>query len=315
MNINYVYVFLDPRKPGIFQYGDLPYVFPYEPFYVGEGKNNRYKLHLRPSCLKADTNNIKVGKIKHIIEAGFNPLDYVILIYNNLTELEAFEKEIFAIKQIGRININTGVLSNLTEGGDGGCGPSKQKGKTYEEIHGKEKAEQLKKQKSERFQGEKNPMWGKISPRRGKSNSEEMRKMLSIANSKPIKQMTVNMELVKIWPSVSSAAEYLKIAITTICNCVSDKMSNRTGGGFRWEYVDKINQKYLQEHIRKNQRYYKVFNRITQEIFYTDNLHQFSKKIGVNSSDLNKTMKYPNRTCHNLKAEIISKEDYYKNKK
>lgn len=38
------------------------------------------------------------------------------------------------------------------------------KGKTFEEIYGKEKAVELKEKLSERFSGEGNPMFGKPSP-------------------------------------------------------------------------------------------------------------------------------------------------------
>jgi len=37
--IHYVYIYLDTRKPGNFIYDDM--LFNFEPFYVGQGKNNR----------------------------------------------------------------------------------------------------------------------------------------------------------------------------------------------------------------------------------------------------------------------------------
>uniref|UniRef100_UPI0037511A01 LEM-3-like GIY-YIG domain-containing protein n=1 Tax=Acinetobacter sp. TaxID=472 RepID=UPI0037511A01 len=52
----YVYIFLDPRKSGYFSYGDLNFVF--EPFYVGKGKDNRFKRHLNKSCLTDNYNMI-----------------------------------------------------------------------------------------------------------------------------------------------------------------------------------------------------------------------------------------------------------------
>ena len=45
MNNYYVYVYLDPRKQGIYKYDNFE--FNYEPFYIGKGKNNRCNRHLK----------------------------------------------------------------------------------------------------------------------------------------------------------------------------------------------------------------------------------------------------------------------------
>jgi hypothetical protein len=48
MNSFYVYIYLDPRKPGKFHYGE--YCFDYEPFYVGKGKDNRMFTKICKKC-------------------------------------------------------------------------------------------------------------------------------------------------------------------------------------------------------------------------------------------------------------------------
>lgn len=113
MNNFYVYVYLDPRKKGSYTYGK--YSFEYEPFYVGKGKGNRYKQHLLECSLKY--NNIKNNKIKLIIKNGLNPI--ILKIDKNLTEQKALNLEEYLIKKIGRIKLNSGPLTNLTNGGEG----------------------------------------------------------------------------------------------------------------------------------------------------------------------------------------------------
>ena len=44
MNKYYIYIYLDPRKPGNYKYNNL--CFNYEPIYIGKGKGYRYRGHL-----------------------------------------------------------------------------------------------------------------------------------------------------------------------------------------------------------------------------------------------------------------------------
>lgn len=112
MIIYYVYVHLDPRKSGRYEYGD--YCFLYEPFYVGKGKGRRY-LQLYKSRSFHFTN--KINKIK---ESGLEPI--IIKIREGLTEDESFLLESKLISFIGREDLNEGSLVNFTDGGDGSQG-------------------------------------------------------------------------------------------------------------------------------------------------------------------------------------------------
>jgi hypothetical protein len=196
---NYVvYCYLDPKKPGIFLFGNLK--FDYEPIYIGKGKPNRPQRHL--TLYKNNTNRF-YSKLQSIIESGITP-EYKI-IKSNLTEEKSFEYEKHFIELIGRIE-NNGTLTNLTDGGEGQSGfkfsnesklkrsqnfkgvlnpmfgkshseetiskiskskigePSNRKDMTFEEIYGNDKSTDIKQKMSEKGKeriGEKNPMFGK----------------------------------------------------------------------------------------------------------------------------------------------------------
>ena len=113
MKTFYVYVYLDPRKPGKFIYDDL--FFDFEPFYIGKG--TRYRCY---TGIRDKGPSLKITKIKSILKSGNFPI--VIKIYEDLTNSESLEKEIETIKKIGRSNIEKGPLCNMTDGGTGGTG-------------------------------------------------------------------------------------------------------------------------------------------------------------------------------------------------
>lgn len=231
----YVYIFTDPRKPGIFTYGD--FTLYYEPFYVGKGCGVRIKQHLSNSSLNAEYNKIKNKKLKRILKQGFNPLDYCILVYKNLTEKEALQNEESVINTIGRIDLKKGPLSNLTNGGEGFAGIQSQlKGKTYEEIHGPEKAEFLKKEKSKRFAGNKNPMFGK-SANKGKPMSDDTKRRLSDVKKQPVYKICKHTgKILKRYSCAEEAAKDVGVGLSALHNCLSKNCKTKSSAGFYWKY-------------------------------------------------------------------------------
>jgi hypothetical protein len=109
----YVYVYLDPQKPGVFNYEEIE--FSFEPFYIGKGTRGRCYSGIRDK--KASR---KVSKINSIIKKGEFPI--IMKIEEGLTNKESQEKEISYIKKIGRMDLELGPFTNMTSGGDGGLG-------------------------------------------------------------------------------------------------------------------------------------------------------------------------------------------------
>lgn len=155
MKLYYIYVYLDPRKPGDFKYGN--YNFKYEPIYVGKGKNNRYKKHL---YIYNNNNTRFYSKISSIINNGFEPI-VEILFYNLSDETHSHTLEKNVIKRIGRIE-NNGTLTNLTDGGEG--------------ISGFKHTDEFKERMSKMTSGENNPNYGKVP-------SQKTRELISKGNT------------------------------------------------------------------------------------------------------------------------------------
>ncbi len=146
------------------------------PYYIGKGTGKR--------LYQKNKDEIKPPKDK----------SRIIFLKENLTEEEAFKHEKYMIAVFGRKNNGTGILRNLTDGGEGASGAvvseetrkklsEKTKGKNNPN-YGKKHSEETKRKQSEVKKGKNNPNYGKTgkdSPNYGKPRSEETRRKQSEA--------------------------------------------------------------------------------------------------------------------------------------
>ena len=97
----YVYLLIDPIS--------------YLPFYVGKGIGNRVLCHFSDKSLKLTSS--KNSKIKNILSQNLVPL--IIYYIVDVSEITAFIVERALILKYGRKDLNTGILCNHTDGGEG----------------------------------------------------------------------------------------------------------------------------------------------------------------------------------------------------
>ena len=86
------------------------------PYYIGKGKG--YRIHSR-----------------HNHKSGLPPVERRKYLKTNLTEEESFRHEMYMIHVLGRKDNGTGILRNLTDGGNGG---------TSGRIHSEETKEKMR---------------------------------------------------------------------------------------------------------------------------------------------------------------------------
>ena len=79
-----------------------------EPFYIGIGSDLHYKRAYQTKSRNKHWHNI-VSKTEYDIE----------ILIDNITWEEACKKEVEFIKLYGRKDLNSGILTNLTDGGEG----------------------------------------------------------------------------------------------------------------------------------------------------------------------------------------------------
>lgn len=140
--------------------------------------HNRVEMYYTYAYLREDGTPYYIGKGKGFrlyVKKRIVPLpskDRIIYLKRNLTEQEAIKHEIYMISVYGRKDLGTGILRNLTDGGEGTSGwvPSSETRKKFSEINkGRTASEETKRKMSE--------------SQKGRTHSEETKRNISNALS------------------------------------------------------------------------------------------------------------------------------------
>lgn len=244
----YVYIYLDPRKPGRYNYQN--YYFDYEPFYIGKGKDHRYKIHLHKVKLGNYKDLLKNYIIRDILNEGLEPI--IIKYQEEMDEQSSLNLEKDIIIKIGRVDLKTGPLTNLSNGGQGYGNRyfSKEHRNKLSLARKKGNSEKQKEHLDnihERMIGNKRTLGFKFS--------EESKKKLAESHYKSVFQIGLYGEILNEFPSIKDAESYIGVSIKKVL-----RGDGKTAGGFFWKYkddfennkiIDKINNRVKKDRIGK----------------------------------------------------------------
>lgn len=281
-----------------------------EPFYIGIGT----KQYNNPSSMSSEYrrafSKYKRNKIWHDIVVKS---DYEVEILLESDDYEFIKKkETEFVKLYGRKNLNTGTLSNLTDGGDGNLGwvPSEETKKLWSEqrkithsgenhpMYGKKMSQEhkdnLSKAKKGKNAGEKNHMFGKTGELHpcygirgeahhsfGKEFSKERKEQISIqtrGGNNPAARRAINTLTREIYDCGKDASEIANINHRHFCRMLNGDRKNTTYFVWLENYEGKI--KYP-EILDKG---YSVKHKITGEVF--ESINKAAKAYGLNYSSL-----------------------------
>lgn len=232
----YKFISAEPKLP--FYVYSLLNPITNKPFYVGKGSNDRYKEHFR-ECFKKKRSH-KLSTIKNIVNQNLDVLIQINI--ETIDEKFALQKEVELIRFWGRRDIRTGILTNLTDGGEGVSGfistrdISGENNPMFGKTHTPEARQNISRKNKERIE--------KFGARK---HSEEHKQKLrdnnagGVATSKEIYQIDTLGNIVAKYKSSRSAGKSTGINFSNINACANYKGESVCVGGFYWRFIDDPN--------------------------------------------------------------------------
>lgn len=215
-----------------------------QPFYVGKGVRSRMYQHKRDALNPNYCHRSVHRKIQSVMNKGGDVLYKKV---GQVSESAAFESEIKMIEQYGRKDLGTGILCNLTDGGDGGSKvnpesverrAAKHRGMKRSEESKKlmsEVQKELAKERQEQYGWKKDPKSEatRVAKRTGVPWSEVAR---NVKRNKPTaKSVLVHKKTDSVfvgeYESISLCGKELQCDITTIWKICEGKPSTPAPNG------------------------------------------------------------------------------------
>jgi hypothetical protein len=205
----YVYAYLRSR--------DSEHGKKYSPYYIGKG--NGYRM------FSGGTRKVKAPQDK----------SFIVFVQENLTEQEAFALERYCIALYGRIDLGSGILRNLTDGGEGVSGrilSETTKQKISEANKRTYSSEELRQYCSDARKGKNNPSWGRrgeLSPRWGLAHGDAAKQKMSRSREKFLYELIDPDGEVYITSNLREFADQYELANTHLYNIVNGKAKQYKG--------------------------------------------------------------------------------------
>jgi hypothetical protein len=245
------------------------------PYYIGKGQGNRINLNGGRTCNKPKDKS------------------RIIFLKQNLTEEEAFKHEIYMIAVFGRKDLETGILHNKTNGGEGPSGykfSDESKEKMRQKAKGRKYSEKTKQKLSELRKGKKvhSEEWKKIQSEKMKGNTYGL-------GIKPSPE-TLRKRSEKLKGRVMSEEQKKRLSDAHKGKKLTEEHKKNISKASKGRKPSEETKRKLRE-INKNRKLicniiWTIENIHTKELFEIINLNEWCRNNNLSSGTLNRTQNH-----------------------